>query len=234
MAEDKSLTPEQQLLKLIEESNKASKGAKGASPAVAAKTVKGPSRFSLMKIPGVLAGRLAFWRRGAAKRRPSARKISVNIADINKVFSVAVVCLLAYVVFDAVASARNLQRPPNFAPPKDMKAAFKTEAIEPLKESSYYLQKVSSRDIFKEGKKVETVKQVPAQNAVVETAEAIKNLALVGISWSSNPDAIIEDKSHQRTFFVKRGQMVGDNVKVEAIFKDHVVVTFEDHEYELR
>jgi type II secretory pathway component PulC len=74
----------------------------------------------------------------------------------------------------------------------------------------------------------------PLPNLVEETAEAIQNLALVGISWSSNPDAIVEDKSQQRTYFVKRGQMVGENVKVEAIFKDHVVVSFEDKEYELR
>ncbi len=232
MADDKSITPEQQLLKLIEESNKASKG---ASPTTVGRPAKGLHRFSLAKIPGALIGRLSFWRRAGGKRRSTAKKTSVNITDMNKTLSIAVVCLLAYVLFDAAASARNLQRPPNFVPPKDMKTAFKKEVIEPLKESSYYLQKVSSRDIFKEGKKVEAAKQEqPPQNAVTETAEAVKNLALVGISWSSDPDVIIEDKAHQRTFFVKRGQMVGDGVKVEAIFKDHVVVTFEDREYELR
>ena len=233
MADDKSITPEQQLLKLIEESNKATKspsseGAVGKAP----KKISGG--FSLAKIPGAVAGRLAFLKRNAAKQGKGGHKMSVSITGINKFLTVAVACLLVYVVFDAAASARNLQRPPNFVPPKDLMMPFKVENIEPLKESTYYLQKVSSRDIFREGKKVETVKQEAPQNTIVETAEAIKNLALVGISWSKNPDAIIEDKAHQRTFFVKRGQMVGDDVKVEAIFKDHVIVTFEDHEYELR
>jgi hypothetical protein len=86
---------------------------------------------------------------------------------------------------------------------------------------------ISSR---KEQKPVEQAPEAqPAQDA-----EAVQSLALVGISWSSNPDAIIEDKARQRTYFVKRGQEVGEGVKVEAIFKDHVVVTFEDREYELR
>ena len=233
MADDKPVTPEQQLLKLIEESNKASKGASPTGGAGRTAS-KGPGGFSLAKIPGLLAGRLSFWKRNTAKRSFAGQKFSADITGMNKILTVAVGCLLMYVLFDAAASARNLQRPPNFVPPKDLMTPFELESIEPLKESSYYLQKVSSRDIFKEGKKAETVKEAPAQNAVVETAEAIKNLALVGISWSKDPDVIIEDKAHQRTFFVKRGQMVGDNVKVEAIFKDHVVVTFEEHEYELR
>ena len=232
MADDKPVTPEQQLLKLIEESNKPKSASSTGSAGRGAP--KGPGGFSLSKVPGLLAGRLSFWKRNTARKSPGGQKLSVNITDMNKFFTVAVGCLLIYVLFDAAASARNLQRPPNFVPPKDLKTPFELESIEPLKESSYYLQKVSSRDIFKEGKKVEAVKQEPQQNAVVETAEAVKNLALVGISWSKDPDAIIEDKAHQRTFFVKRGQLVGDNVKVEAIFKDHVVVTYEDREYELR
>ncbi len=230
MADDKPVTPEQQLLKLIEESNKSPK-APGAPAGRGA--AKGPG-FSFSRLPGLIAGRLSFMRRGAGKRSAGGPKLSADIAAMNRVFAAAVGCLLVYVLFDAAASATNLRKPPNFAPPKDMKTAFTLEPIEPMKESSYYLQKVSSRDIFREGRKQEAAPKAPAQNAVIETAEAVKNLALVGISWSSNPDAIIEDKAHQRTFFVKRGQMVGDDVKVEAIFKDHVVVTFEDHEYELR
>ena len=232
MADDKPVTPEQQLLKLIEESNQASKA--GSAPAAGKPSRRGPGGFSFAKIPGLLAGRLAFLKRTAGKQGLGGQKMSVNITGMNRMLTVAAASLLIYVIFDAAASARNLQRPPNFVPPKDLKTTFELANIEPLKESSYYLQKVSSRDIFKEGKKAEMVAQAPVQNAVVETAEAIKNLALVGISWSKDPDAIIEDKAHQRTFFVKRGQMVGDSVKVEAIFKDHVIVTFEDHEYELR
>ena len=226
MAEDKPSTPEQQLLKLIEGSDKG----KGTPKAAAGKP-KGRG-FSLAGLPGALIGRLSFFRRDR-KNRPG-QGMSISVTEVNRLLYAAVACLFTYVVFDAVASATSLHRPPNFVPPKDMKTAFTKGSIEPLKETSYYLQKVSSRDIFKEGKKEEPVVQRPAENNVAEPSEAIKNLALVGISWSSNPDAIIEDKAHQRTFFVKRGQMVGEDVKVEAIFKDHVVVTNEDHEYELR
>jgi hypothetical protein len=159
--------------------------------------------------------------------------VSLGIIDINKILSVVVACFFVYVLFGVSASARALQQATNFVQPSEMKVDFKREVIEPLKESSYYLQKVSSRDIFVEGKKVEA-KPLPPTPVDVGTAQVIKDLALVGISWSQDPDVIIEDIEHQRTFFVKRGQMVADSVKVEAIFKDRVVVLFEGVEYELK
>ncbi len=235
MAEDKSLTPEQQLLKLIEESNKPGKTAPASQDsAPQAAKIRKPSGFSSGKIPGQLLGMFSFWKRRANKPKSVRRKAAINIADVNKALIILAGFLCLYVVFDAAASARNVQRPPNFVPGKDMMVPFQKDAVEPLQESSYYFQKISSRDIFKEGPKEVAPKEEKVMEAPAATAEAIQNLALVGISWSKNPDAIVEDKSQQRTFFVKRGQMIGDNVKVEAIFKDHVIVSFEDREYELR
>ena len=226
MAEDKPATPEQQLLKLIEGESAKGGSASGGKPEGKPKG----RRFSL-------AWSRAFsFRKRAAKKKTAGKRPGPGIAEVNKALIAATVVVFVYVVFDAVASARNLQRPPNFAPLKEMKANTGKESVAPLEETSYYLQKVSSRDIFREGKKKEAapVQSAPAAVDLTETAEAIQGLALVGISWSSNPDAIIEDKAKQRTYFVKRGQDVGDGVKVEAIFKDHVVVTYQDREYELR
>ena len=231
MAKDESATPEQQLLKLIEGQKPDAEGKKRAPGKPKG---RGFSMGSFAKLPSAVFASLSFWKRRAKKRSFGARPL-FGIGEVNKALVAATALLFFYVLFDAVASARNLQRPPNFAPMKEMKAAPAKEAVAPLAETSYYLQKVSSRDIFKEGPKAAApVQAAPAAPNMTETSEAVQNLALVGISWSSNPDAIIEDKSKQRTYFVKRGQDVGDGVKVEAIFKDHVVVTFEDREYELR
>jgi hypothetical protein len=228
MAEDKPTTPEQQLLKLIEGQGKP--GQPGVAPAPSA----GPRPKGRAFAPGRLFAWLAFWKRRRAQKRPRAGA-SFGLAEVNKALIAAALLLTVYVVFDAAASARNLQKPTDFAPMKELSKKAVTESVPPLAETSYYLQKVSSRDIFKEGKIQEAPEpEAPEAPVEIETAEAVQNLALVGISWSSNPDAIIEDKSKQRTYFVKRGQEVGDGVKVEAIFKEHVVVTFEDREYELR
>ncbi len=227
MAENKPVTPEQQLLKLIEGQGKPdATGAPGTNPAT--KKPKGRG-FSLAAVLGALS----FWKR-RAKKKSFARRSPFSIGEVNKALVAASLVLFVYVMFDAVASARNLQRPPNFAPMKERVTKSMKETVEPLAETSYYLQKVSARDIFREGKTAAPVQAAPEAVNTVETSEVVQGLALVGISWSSNPDAIIEDKSKQRTYFVKRGQDVGDGIKVEAIFKDHVVVTYEDREYELR
>ncbi len=235
MAENESTTPEQQLLKLIE-GQKPGKAGDAPGKGFSAPGGKPKGRgLSLGRIPGTILASLAFWKRRAKKRTTHSKRSVFTIAEVNKALVVATACLFVYVIFDAGASARNLQRPPNFAPMKDARPKQVKETVVPLEETSYYLQKVASRDIFKEGKKeAVSVSDAPEPVQITESAEAVQSLALVGISWSSNPDAIIEDKAKQRTYFVKRGQDVGDGVKVEAIFKDHVVVTYEDREYELR
>ena len=233
MAENKPSTPEQQLLKLIEESARTGKDAAAAPPA----KPKAPG-FSLEKAMdqavGKFLGKLSFLKRGGQRSLAKRRRMPSDIATVNRVMLLGVIAMAAYVIFDLSASATSLRRPPNFVPPKDMSVPFAKETIEPLKEASYYLQKASSRNIFKEGRPQEVQQEKGGSTVADEGAAVIQGLSLVGISWSSSPDAIIEDKARQRTFFVKRGQMVGDSVKVEAIFKDHVVLLYEDKEFELR
>ena len=74
-----------------------------------------------------------------------------------------------------------------------------------MKKIEYYLDKVRSRDIFKMGStaRLEVADTGPSSKAV----EAIQNLRLVGISWSDDPDAMVEDIKTVKTFFVKKGQI---------------------------
>jgi type II secretory pathway component PulC len=56
----------------------------------------------------------------------------------------------------------------------------------------------------------------------------------VGIAWSNDPDAMIEDTKTHRTFFLKKGQTIDEEIKVQAIFKDRVVLSYKGEEIELR
>ena len=106
-----------------------------------------------------------------------------------------------------------------------------------LKAVSYYLEKARGRDIFQMVRDEEPrAKSVSRANPPSQRiTELIKNLRLVGISWSADPDVMIEDTNLQRTFFLKKGQIIENiNVKVEAVFKDKVVLTCEGEEAELR
>ena len=44
---------------------------------------------------------------------------------------------------------------------------------------------------------------------------------------------MVEDTKSYKTFFVKRGDLIGE-VKVEAIFKDKIILSYEGDEVELR
>ena len=66
-----------------------------------------------------------------------------------------------------------------------------------------------------------------------EIAAVLKRYKLVGISWSDDPDAMIEDTKVKKTFFVKIGNIM-DKVKVQAILKDKVVLEYRGEKIELK
>ncbi len=227
MAEGRQDTPEKQLLKLIEDPNAAG----GSAIQQARLKHKGLGMLSLSSLRGALFGRFSFLKRTGQKKAGSLR-LSFSFSAVNKLLLGAIILFFIYVAGDTLASSVNLMHPPNFAFQKEKTAAGEPQSIGTLKEVSYYLQKVAVRDIFKEFRP-----QAANEKREVlppDSNEKIKNLTLVGISWSSSPDVIIEDKAQQRTFFLKQGQSVGAGAKVEAIYKDRVIVSLEGKEFELR
>jgi hypothetical protein len=223
MAEDRPVTPEKQLLKLIEDP-KATGGATRAAG-------RARGAFSWAGFRGVLAGRLSFWKRAARTNKPG--RSFIDLVVVNRALALAAVALLGYVSFDAAASVVMLGHQPNITiAPHAASAPVSAQNASPLKESAFYLEKVAARDIFKEGPRAPVAQKT--EQAPAEVEDASGQFSLVGISWSSNPDVIIENKTEQRTYFVKRGQPVGSNTKVEAVFKDHVILSREGREFEIR
>jgi hypothetical protein len=101
-----------------------------------------------------------------------------------------------------------------------------------LKKLEYYLEKVKKRDIFRMGvaaRPENVIEAGPSSKAL----EATQNLRLVGISWSDDPDAMVEDVKAQKTFFVKKGQAIGE-IKVENITKDKLFLRVDREVVELR
>lgn len=69
--------------------------------------------------------------------------------------------------------------------------------------------------------------------AAVNIGITLGNLKLVGILWSENPQAMIENSREQKTYFVSKGDKIGD-VEVMDILRDKVVVGKGSEEWELR
>ena len=224
MVQDSSnLTPEKQLLKLIEEPH--SRFSKNA-----AMRGRGATLFSI----GALRGRFNFLKDTLASFLRSWSG-PVDTKKINAILTFISIVVGAYFIGTSVFLALKLSVLPVFSFKQESSSKLGAlKQASQLKALTFYMEKVRTRDIFKLGKQkpAQAVPQQPGQETAKQ-AEAMSKYKLVGISWSDNPDAMIEDPAANKTYFLKRGQSL-DGVKVQAIFKDKVVLSYQGLEVELR
>ncbi|MBU1061610.1 MAG: hypothetical protein KJ957_01620 [Candidatus Omnitrophica bacterium] len=229
MAQERPVTPEKQLLKLIEDPK-----AKGAG----AQSYAARHRLSFFSL-AAWKSRLSFLKGNLRKGAKTGRFQRLDTKTVNKFLCLLIFSLGAYFITDLYISMVNFKKMPNlkFEIQKSLKSEILPEVSVLRKKVAYYLEKVRDRDIFNMGIKqvVEEISEVEHKPKLPTSKimDAVQNLKLVGISWSDDPDAMIEDTKAMRTFFVKRGQMIGD-IKVQAIFKDKVILGYAGEEMELK
>ena len=95
----------------------------------------------------------------------------------------------------------------------------------------------AKRNIFKwpsQGNEAAQVStgQTPKQKAPAE-AGATGNIKLVGIIWTDNPQAMLEDAKEQKTYLVSAGDNIGD-LKIKKILSDKIIVSKGGQEWALR
>jgi hypothetical protein len=230
MAQERFVTPEKQLLKLIEDPKKESAG-------VNSRAIR-YRRNSLFSFSAWLS-RAYFFKNKLSGGFDHKDFRKLDVKAINNILFLSIIILAAYFIFSFSVSMVDMK--------KSWDSKFKisdsssqsegsVEKVSFLKKAeSYYLEKVRQRDIFRIGAKnivgnAEAVMKDTSSKAI----DATKHLRLVGISWSSDPDAMVEDTIAVRTFFVKRGQTLGADIRVEAILKDKVILSYKGEEVELR
>ncbi len=226
MVEDRSSpTPEKQLLKLIEEP-------KGPAAAAQRPRRRGPS-FSF----GALRSRFAFWRKGVGQAFGGGMTLSIK--RVNALLLVSALVSGAFFITSSVVLANRLSELPNFSfAPPDRPAGSKFVLPTRVQPVETYAQMARSRDIFQLGALPVPPSRdfsAPSEEASLRERQAVlmARYRLVGISWADDPDAMIENKDHGKTFFIKRGHLV-DGIRVEAIYKDRVILRDGDVEVELR
>ena len=225
MAQERPVTPEKQLLNLIETGSP-------KNPVTYAQAAK--RQGMALVSPGAWLGRITFLK-DKFKRWQNSGVFQFDIKLLNRTLMILVSGLALYFFTSVSISAVSLTHIPTlkFSPQEVKDQSEPLGNMSSLKNAaSYYLEKIRQRDIFKIGEKAQPKESAPSAPAP-KVIEEVQRLKLVGISWSNDPDAMIEDSTALRTFFVKRGQMIG-RVKIEAIFKDKVVLSFEGQETELR
>ncbi len=225
MAQDRPATPEKQLLKLIEDPQ-----AKSA-PRIEAQAIKYHSQSFLSA--GAWMGRFSFLKEKARGWMSVGSGHIDAVQSINIFLLVAIAGLAVYFVSSvsaALARQRSL-KPVTVTVQQATAAAASATALSRLQDATYYLERISNRNIFKIGASKRAQEGNP--EAVSKIEELTKGLRLVGISWSEDPDAMVEDTKLNRTFFVKKGQMVGE-LLVKEITKDKVLMSYQGEEAEIR
>ena len=219
------ITPEKELLKLIEGS--------GNNAAAQIKTEALKRKVTGVFSPGALIGRISFfkdWFRQGVK----GGKFYLDIKLLNNILALCIFALVVYVAANFLLSAINSKKMLNnievsIGKPID---SLNSAQASSLRAASYYLEKARSKNIFSMTGVV-AKKEANVQEERDKINELAKNLKLVGISWSDDPDVIIEDKKSQQTFFLKKGQKIND-FTIKVVFKDRIILSYGREEVELR
>lgn len=213
------LTPEEKLLKLIENPNKEAEGTKIKRPLRNA----GLNFFSLKR-----------WKANIKRLRTvkeTFKPYLVNLKFVNRALGLTAIIITVFLIFDFIAGQPNMNNVYSFA--KEAAAAgqsIKAVPIQNVINLSDYQSLIDKRDIFHFiPLKKEEVKTVQAKDILMAEVAQLK---LVGIIWSKTPQAMIEDKRENKTNLVSEGDVIG-KLKVKQILRDKVVVGYENEEYDL-
>jgi len=113
--------------------------------------------------------------------------------------------------------------------------------IEPIQPLPVFLQDIKGRNMFAltapapkpPGEQTLTPEQIRTQAVQEAIQDIITNYKVVGIIWAETPQAIIEDVDAGQTFMVSRGSMV-KVARVKDILKDRVILSYDGNDIELR
>lgn len=231
MGKENELSAEKQLLKLIEESSPKEQATLKAAQAVVKKR-----NISLLS-PKTWQARISFFKDSLGKYLKGGGVFRLDIKVVNRALAVCIFILVFYFINNLYAGLIKLKNIPDFeAQAQTQKESLVFQKASSLKALSFYLGEVRARDIFKMGAiKVPETDESKKKAASSRLLEAVSNLKLVGISWSNDPDVMIEDTKVQRTYFLKKGQIIDSvNLKLEAVFKDKVILSSDGEEVELK
>lgn len=106
---------------------------------------------------------------------------------------------------------------------------LKTEE-EPLKPYSYYSQEIGKKELFKASVLQGQEKELTSSAPTIRDLSA--DLILLGIVLDNQPQAIIEDKKAKKSYFLYKGDVIGE-MKVDEIMEGKVILSYQGEKIEL-
>ncbi len=240
---DPSLTPEQKLLKLIEQPAQtadpsAGKAALAADPAgAAAGKTKAPLNFASLFSPSGIKGRIAY-AKDKWKELVKDRKDPVNFRQVNRIVKMITVGFGLYLIGAITVEVSSVYK--NFdsqfvVTPKEMADA---PAAQTRKIDANLFDDVQNRNIFMpQEKRAAAGETAETQSESIKLVEITKDLKLAGISLSPNDASrtfcMIEDIKKNVTSFLKVGDTIS-GLRVDQITSNGIVLKHQKESIELR
>lgn len=151
----------------------------------------------------------------------------LSLLDIHKIIPVAFVLACIYLIISLVYPWPGLRK---IALPKLVAKETQEAPVQPkqeVKPYEFYSQGIKDRQIFGSQAQESTGRPASAVNL-----DLMKNINLVGIISGENPQAVIEDKKTQKTYYVTKGQFIGE-FRVEDIQEGKVIIGYGGQRFEL-
>ena len=95
----------------------------------------------------------------------------------------------------------------------------------------FYLQGTNKRKIFSNPTAAASAAQDTAIPTPAQAGELIKDIALVGIISGDNPQAVIEDKKTEKTYYVAKGQFIGE-IQITDIQESKIIADYKGKKFE--
>lgn len=195
------------------------------------KFIEGGAEMKLPRKVGIKPKKPA--RLGLPLVRP---KLIFTLPNLNMALFVAAALLTAYFFYAFIRGSVAINADLFFTSLKSASVhpGAAAESKNGLLPQGEYLSEVSKRNIFfPAGEKSDA-----AAEADLQVTELVKDLKVVGILWSDNPEAMIEDKNENRTYLLKKGAPLGQYLKIKDILRNSVIleISWQDKhkEYELK
>jgi hypothetical protein len=158
-----------------------------------------------------------------AKIKLLDRILSLNPAEI------VLACFFTALAYFTGSIIYPLLMPPKVNIPNIQQDIQKEPVIEqpPIKPLEFYQTGVAQQKMFH---------SQPAQETAVSAAavnhDILKDINLIGIITGNDPQAIIEDKRTEKTYYVSKGQLIGD-LLVEEILDGKIILNLKGQKFEL-
>lgn len=226
MGMDDKISPEERLFKAIQEG----KQSPAQDPSVPLRA-EPPKAAGLSNLKSRISSILLRFRSAAPYNASLIKESSFRIEDIdlklvNKGLCVILSLLMLLMVYYALKRP-NLTKITGSV----FEAGYQirnSKPIDTFKPLTFYVEQARKRDIFH-----------PAESAISGSVSynlggLTKDLSVAGIYQPAGkpPEAMIEDKTAKRTYFLKTGDMI-KGIKVKAILKDRIILQYGEEEVEL-